>query len=126
MTLQFRQSKRRNQMSLQPVDMSTIYTQMDKVGKYNASQDSNLKLAQNMQDISKIQDNTLPAKAIGKIDQNQSETAKLREDGNNSTGYDSNSGQTKQQNQQQDDEQNQKRVNVITDPLLGKHIDITR
>lgn len=126
MTLQFRQSKRRNQMSLQPVDMSTIYTQMDKVGKYNASQDSNLKLAQNMQEISKIQENTQQAKAIGKIDQNQSETAKLREDGNNSTGYDSNSGQTKQQNQQQDDEQNQKRVNVITDPLLGKHIDITR
>lgn len=125
MTLQFRQSKRRNQMSLQPVDMSTIYTQMDKVGKYNASQDSNLKLAQNMQEISKIQENTQQAKAIGKIDQNQSETAKLREDGNNSTGYDSNSGQTKQQNQQ-DDEQNQKRVNVITDPLLGKHIDITR
>lgn len=126
MTLQFRQSKRRNQMSLQPVDMSTIYTQMDKVGKYNASQDSNLKLAQNIQEISKIQENTQQAKAIGKIDQNQSETAKLREDGNNSTGYDSNSGQTKQQNQQQDDEQNQKRVNVITDPLLGKHIDITR
>lgn len=126
MTLQFQQSRRRNQMSLQPVDMSTIYTQMDKVGKYNASQDSNLKLAQNMQEISKIQENTQQAKAIGKIDQNQSETAKLREDGNNSTGYDSNSGQTKQQNQQQDDEQNQKRVNVITDPLLGKHIDITR
>ena len=126
MTLQFRQSKRRNQMSLQPVDMSTIYTQMDKVGKYNASQDSNLKLAQNMQEISKSQENTQQAKSIGKIDQNQSETAKLREDGNNSTGYDSNSGQTKQQNQQQDDEQNQKRVNVITDPLLGKHIDITR
>lgn len=126
MTLQFRQSKRRNQMSLQPVDMSTIYTQMDKVGKYNASQDSNLKLAQNMQEISKIQENTQQAKAIGKIDQNQSETAKLREDGNNSTGYDSNSGQTKQQNQKPDDEQNQKRVNVITDPLLGKHIDITR
>ena len=99
---------------------------MDKVGKYNASQDSNLKHAQNMQEISKIQENTQQAKAIGKIDQNQSETAKLREDGNNSTGYDSNSGQTKQQNQQQDDEQNQKRVNVITDPLLGKHIDITR
>lgn len=113
-------------MSLQPVDMSTIYTQMDKIGKYNASQDSNLKLAQNMQEISKIQENTQQAKAIGKIDQNQTETAKLREDGNNSTGYDSNSGQTKQQNQQQDDEQNQKRVNVITDPLLGKHIDITR
>lgn len=113
-------------MSLQPVDMSTIYTQMDKVGKYNASQDSNLKHAQNMQEISKIQENTQQAKAIGKIDQNQSETAKLREDGKNSTGYGSNSGQTKQQNQQQDDEQNQKRVNVITDPLLGKHIDITR
>lgn len=126
MTLQFQQSRRRNQMSLQPVDMSTIYTQMDKIGKYNASQDSNLKLAQNMQEISKIQENTQQAKAIGKIDQNQTETAKLREDGNNSTGYDSNSGQTKQQNQQQDDEQNQKRVNVITDPLLGKHIDITR
>ena len=99
---------------------------MDKVGKYNASQDSNLKLAQNMQEISKIQENTQQAKSIGKIDQNHSETAKLREDGNNSTGYDSNPGQTKQQNQKPDDEQNQKRVNVITDPLLGKHIDITR
>jgi len=107
-------------MAITPIDLQTLFTQLDKVGKTQASQREGLVLQQSMQGVQ------LQRKANEQIHQineaqNTGEGAEKINDHNGSSGQNQkNNGKKKEQKSEEKDT-----VSVLNDPSLGKNIDIS-
>lgn|SRR5574344_835771 len=111
-------------MAIQPIDLSTIYTQMDKVAKYNASQDQNAQLANAVGMNKTIQENLEKTQQVQQAANNKVDTMKINPDEKKSEQE----NKDKQKKKEKDNvpEEAKKKLTEIKDPLLGQHIDITR
>jgi len=107
-------------MAITPIDLQTLFTQIDKVGKTQSSQREGLALQQSMQGIQ------LQKKANEQIQQineaqNTGEGAEKIKDHNSGFGQNQEkSGKKKEQKNEEKDD-----VSVLNDPSLGKNIDIS-
>lgn len=111
-------------MAIHPIDLSTMYSQMDKVSKFNASVEQNIKMV-NASNMNKtIQENLDKSKQVHETKNEDADAAKVRPDGKNSQQQNL-SQHEKKENDEQPEEPVRKTVE-ITDPLLGQHIDISR
>ena len=113
-------------MAIQPIDLQTLYTQIDKVGKQVAfqQQGQHLKNAVNNSEFEKqlIEKH----KAVSEATMEDSETGTVKERRNpNQQETSSNNEQSKNQEETSEQEKNLNKSNVINDPTLGRYIDIS-
>ena len=108
-------------MGLQPIDLSTIYTQMDKVAKYAASQNQVSQLAA-QQRQEKLSSEELQKSKTVKETKEKSSAAGIKKDGSgNNSSYAFSKGEKNKDDSQEDESYTQME---FTDPKLGQHIDI--
>ena len=111
-------------MAIRPIDLSTVYSQMDKVAKYSASQDQNAQLANSVNSSRLAQTETEKARQVQQTAANKVESEKVKPDGKQAQQRESEKKQHKENTEEEEEEE--KKQKEIKDPLLGQHIDITR
>ena len=111
-------------MAIQPIDLSTMYSQMDKVAKYNASQTQNAQIASQISNDMKAQAELQKSQAVQEAAKNQPDSGKIQEgEGGGSSAY---SGGGKRKKPQEEENPPAKKLIKLSDPDLGHIIDITR
>ena len=108
-------------MAIAPIDLQTLFTQVDKVGKTQALQKDGQTLQQSMQGVQlqkKIQEQIEQVNEA----QNTGEGAeKVNDQNKGSAGGEKQNSGKKEKGQQE----TEGRVSVLKDPSLGKNIDIS-
>ena len=113
-------------MAIHPIDLSVVYTQMDNVAKFNASQNQ-VAQAMNQASLEKgAIDNLEKSKTVQEAAKNESTSTKIKKDGG-SSGGNSSLYQGKGKKRRSSEEENKKSdgQQEISDPRLGLHVDIT-
>lgn len=111
-------------MAIHPIDLSTMYSQMDKVSKFNASIEQNIKMV-NASNMNKtIQENLDKSKQVHEAKNEDSNSEKVRPDGKNSQQQ--NLAQDEKKEKEEQPQETVRKTVEISDPLLGQHIDISR
>lgn len=111
-------------MAIHPIDLSTMYSQMDKVSKFNASVEQNIKMV-NASNMNKtIQENLDKSKQVHEAKNEDSNSEKVRPDGKNSQQQ--NLAQDEKKEKEEQPQETVRKTVEISDPLLGQHIDISR
>ncbi|MBR6296078.1 MAG: hypothetical protein IKR40_06340 [Treponema sp.] len=113
-------------MAIQPIDLSVIYSQMDNVAKFNASQNQQAQAA-NQSMINKTAQDRLESSKTVKATENSTDTNTIKNDlrQGSSGGGALVQGKKKKSGEDSEDENQESSQYVISDPSLGQHIDIT-
>ncbi|MCL2801697.1 MAG: hypothetical protein FWD28_08075 [Treponema sp.] len=106
-------------MAIAPIDLQTMFSQVDKVGKTQAAQKEGQALQQ------AIQGAHMQRKAEEQIRQvNEAQNTGDGTDKVNDRGQRQNSG-SKNEREKKDQEKEEKKLSVLRDPSLGNKIDIS-
>jgi hypothetical protein len=112
-------------MAIQPIDLQTLFSQMDKVAKTQSAQRENLAMHQTIQGV-QIQRKT--EEHIQSVNEAQNTgddgTDKIKDRPSSRGGKESDEGK-KKETREGDSEQDEAQGPVISDPHLGKNIDIS-
>ena len=108
-------------MGIHPIDLSTVYSQMDQVAKYGASQNQNLQmLSQNsLEKAAELQ--LEKSKAVKETDKDKEISPQVKKDGSGGGSFSQSGGKRKKSSQE---EEETSQSPEFTDPRLGLHIDI--
>ncbi|MCL2270197.1 MAG: hypothetical protein FWC24_02525 [Treponema sp.] len=111
-------------MAIQPIDLQTLFTQMDKVGKTQAAQREGQAIQQAIQGV-QIQKKTEEQIQSVNETQNMGEdgTEKVKDRHSRREGKESGDGKKKESRKKDEEEKTQ--IPVISDPRLGRKIDIS-
>lgn len=112
-------------MAIHPIDLSTVYSQIDNVAKFNASQNQAAQIA-NQQGIDKASRvNLEKSQAVKETPNDSANAATVKQDGRQggSSGYGEGT-ERKRRNPEEEEAEVPSQI-VISDPRLGQHIDIT-
>jgi len=109
-------------MAIAPIDLQTLFTQLDKVGKAHMTQREAQPIHQAIQAV-QIQKKT--EEQINQINETQDagDGAEKVNDHNRDHGSKQNDGKERQSNEASEEEK--KRILELSDPTLGKKIDIS-
>jgi Skp family chaperone for outer membrane proteins len=110
-------------MAIAPIDLQTIFTQVDKVGRSQAAQKEGQALQQTMQGV-EIQRKTEELIRQVNETQNMGEGADKIKDKNQDNNKQQ-SGGSKDGNKKDDDKEKKERISLSRDPSLGNKIDIS-
>ena len=112
-------------MAIHPIDLSLVYTQMDNVAKFNASQNQ-VSQAVNQAALDKgALDNLEKSKNVQEAAKNESTSTKIRKDGSSGGSSSSYQGNGKKKRSSGDEKEKTGGQQEISDPRLGLHVDIT-
>lgn len=111
-------------MAIQPIDLSTMYSQIDKVAQLNASQTHAAHIA-NKEGIEKATQESLQKSKMVQETQNDATSTKIGQDGGGASASGGGSKKSAKKNGEDNDEGEVKKQWEISDPRLGRHIDIT-
>ncbi len=112
--------KREYPMAIQPIDLQTMYSSLEKVSKLTAQKEQGIQLqgAIQQEELTKrIQEKTT---TVEKADMDDDGLAHVK-DQNNGESHGGSSGHREENKEEAPEETYQ----VITDPWLGQHIDIS-
>lgn len=109
-------------MAIQPIDLQTLYTQLENVSKNVAFQQQGMRFKDDMQETERARQEFMKKRAVTKAreDEEQADTVRERKNGND------NAPQNGQRQMKQKEEEKEEPVEEIQihDPLLGRIIDI--
>ena len=108
-------------MAIAPIDLSTIYSQMNNVAKTVQHQQQGVQLSQSMQENAMIQQNQEQAAQVHKTADSEANAAQVKDDANGS-GAQAQNGRKK--NPEETPEP--KKMTEIRESFLGQNIDISR
>jgi len=112
-------------MAIHPIDLSVVYTQMDNVAKFNASQNQ-VAQAINQATLDKgALDNLEKSKTVQEAAKNESTSTKIKKDGGSGSGSSLYQGKGKKRRSPDDEKEKSDVQQEISDPRLGLHVDIT-
>ena len=110
-------------MAIQPIDLQTIFTQLDKVGKtqsfFKEGQQIQASINQ-AQAQKKLEDNV---QSVNEAQNMGDEAGKIKDE--NRRGANANQGGTREKPEDATDEEKQEKADLIRDPALGRNIDIS-
>lgn len=109
-------------MALNPIDLQTMYSQLNNVAKQAASQQG-VQLAQAMHQVDLTHKAQEDAKKVTKTEEN-SKSSNVNSNGHNNTEERNPSKNTKQESSE--DKTENSRKSSLKESYLGQHIDITR
>jgi len=107
-------------MAITPIDLQTLFTQLDKVGKAQAAQKEGLALQQSMQAVQLQKKTNEHIQQINEA-QNTGEGAEKINDHSGGSGQ----NQKKSDKKKEQKEEEKDTISVLNDPSLGKKIDIS-
>ena len=110
-------------MAIQPIDLSTMYSQMDNVAKFTASQNQLAQVGNQIGADRLAQDASEKAKTVQEVAKEESEAGIINKDAEN--GSSDEQGQSKGKKNAEEQEEDAPKQYEFSDPLLGRHIDIT-
>ena len=113
-------------MAIHPIDLSTVYTQLDTVAKLTpASQNQNQQLASSMAIVQEGQKLQEEAEGVKQLEQS-SETDSAKITDQKKSGNENPQSEKREKKSLQSDEVIEKKKKIqISDPRLGNHIDVT-
>lgn len=109
-------------MAVQPIDLQTMYSQLANVARQAATEGQGAALSQSMQTQGIINQNLQQSKAVQKAAENETESSKVKADGQNGGRNDRPSSRKKKG---EESEAPEKTEYQISDPRLGQHINVT-
>ena len=111
-------NQRRDQMAISPLDLQTLFTQADKVGKQDAAQRDGAALFQSIQQSKIQQQSDDRIRAVNEAqDMGEGTEAINDKKGGGGTEGHSHPGE-------ETEEKNEENNNVIQDPYLGRNLDL--
>ena len=110
-------------MGVSPLDLQTMYANMNNVAKTVSHQQQGLQLAQQLQESKIVQQNTEKAAQVHKTADNEAKSSSINDEGHNSGG--SASGSKKRRNKENQEDTSPQETE-IRESYLGIHIDIER
>ena len=108
-------------MAIQPIDLQTLFTQLDKVGKNQSVQKEGLQMQEALQGI-QVQKKTDERFQSVNEAQNSGDGAERIKDRNARSSQQQEEGEKKNP---QNEENIDTPLRVVTDPALGKNIDVS-
>jgi hypothetical protein len=108
-------------MAIQPIDLQTLFTQMDKVGKTLADQKEGLALQQSIQGLSIQKKTELKSQSVNET-QDAGEGAERIKDQNAKSGA---GAEGEEKKKREEEKEGPPARPVIRDPELGKIIDLS-
>ena len=110
-------------MGVSPIDLQTMYANMNNIARTVSHQQQGVILAQQLQESKIIQQNTEKAAQVHKTADNEAKSSQINDEGHNSnSGYGS---RGKKQNSR-DEAKDLKNESEIRETYLGMHINIER
>lgn len=110
-------------MGIQPIDLQTLYTQLDKVGKLQGDARQTFAAEFEKSQQANKEDATRRQQTVQQTESTGAEKTAINKDGSNGSFSPSNNNMPQQQKDEEDT--NGKLAYYIQDPLLGKKIDIS-
>ncbi|MBQ1628693.1 MAG: hypothetical protein II098_05990 [Treponema sp.] len=110
-------------MGLQPIDLSTMYSQMSNVANQVAHGEQGVQLAKSMQQVDVVKLNSEQSKKVHQAGEDSKSSAV---DQNGSNGQQFAGGKKGSKEENQSEEQNSNDKYRLKESYLGLHIDITR
>lgn len=112
-------------MGVSPLDLQTMYANMNNVAKVASNIQQGAVLAAQLQESNIVQQNAEKASQVHKTADNEAKSTGVSEEGHqNGGGY--RNGKKKNQNSSGENQNSSKNTNEIRESYLGIHIDITR
>lgn len=108
-------------MAIQPIDLQTMYSQMNNIARTVAHSTQGAQLAQSLQEGSVIQQNMEKAQSVQKTAENEAKSGEVNEE-----GHQSSNPQLPQKKKDENPQEEQRKPAEIRESYLGQHIDITR
>lgn len=112
-------------MAIQPIDLQTLYTQMDKVSKNVAYQEKGVYLNRDVNQADQQKKIDEQHKAIEKAQKEDKDADKVKERQENRQQASDNQTPEQQKEEQAAPQEPEVIYEWITDPNLGNHIDIS-
>ena len=109
-------------MAIHPIDLQTMYSQMNNVARTVANSQQGVQLAQQLQENTIIRQNMEQAQAVKKAADTESKSGTVNDEGHNGSQSQARGGKK----QPEDTEVQSPKKNEIRETYLGQHIDITR
>ena len=112
-------------MAIQPIDLQTLFTQMDKVAKSQSAQREGLALQQAIQGAQLQRKTEEHIQSVNEAQNTGDDgTEKVKDRPSQREGKEPD-GKKKKETREQSPEQEETRAPVICDPCLGRNIDIS-
>lgn len=111
-------------MAIQPIDLQTIYLQLDKIGKAQVEGQLAAQTAKEQGRQKNIREAEEKLTTISETEAGDQKTGKVHEK-NSSSDTSSQQKNTKSESNSSQEEQKEPEKEIISDPALGSHIDIS-
>ena len=111
-------------MAIQPVDLSVIYSQMDNVAKFNASQNQLAQVANQQGREQAAEANLEKSKIVQEAAQDELESNTIKNNLTEGSGGQGSASYAKKKKPKQEEEKPSAPQKEFSDPLLGRYIDI--
>ena len=111
-------------MAIQPIDLQTLFTQMDKVGKTQAVLREGQQIQESLHQIhsqKKLEENVQSVNEA----QDMGEEAEKVKDEKKRSSYENHGGANEEQEEEDDSNKEHEKSGLIRDPALGRNIDIS-
>ena len=109
-------------MAIQPIDLSTMYSQMNNVAKAVAHQQNGAQLTQAMQENVVLQQEKVRLYHVQKAAENESSAGIVKDEGRQKNSFQNQNGRKTNQ----PDEEQPEKITEIREAFLGQNIDISR
>jgi hypothetical protein len=113
-------------MAIQPIDLQTLFTQLDKVGKAQSAQREGLTVQHDLQGVQMQRKTEEHIQSVNEA-QDMGEGAEKINDRGHRRGKEQGSGEDAEKEKPSPEEEDgeEKKILVIRDPALGRNIDIS-
>jgi hypothetical protein len=114
-------------MAIQPIDLQTLFTQVDKVGKNQASQREGLAIQQALQNIENQKKTEEQVQSVNEVQDTGEGIERVKDRGPRKRPREDilNKGDGGKNAKEEEEPENEKKVYTIQDPSLGRNIDLS-
>jgi hypothetical protein len=111
-------------MAIQPIDLQTLFTQLDKVGKTQASQKEGLSVQQALQNVQMQRKTEEHIQSVNEVQDTGEGAEKVNDRGSRKNNAEED-GETREGKEAGTGEAEEETRTLIRDPALGRNIDIS-
>lgn len=123
-----KKTQRRCLVAIQPIDLQTLYAQMEKIGKQQGAEQQQAAVSRENQQLANKLESERNLTSVRRPEALKSDNVAVNRDGKNQNEAQNDSALFKKKNNKNNEEEidnEQSMLNYITDPALGRKIDIS-
>lgn len=111
-------------MAIQPIDLQTLFTQMDKVAKQKSAEKEGLALQQELQGAANLKKLEEKVRSVSETKDPEGGAERIKDKSATKQEYPRREGKKEGQGQQTPDDETSS-VEIVRDPNLGSNIDVS-